>query len=89
MLVVKDLELFLGDASGVSEYVASAKSGGGSASFGPFSIGGSYSSAKSSREFHYESDRQRIRVPGMQVIGFKCHVMPKSPNPLPSITKWV
>jgi hypothetical protein len=28
-------------------------------------------------------------VPGMQIIGFKCNVMPKSPQPNPKIKEWV
>jgi hypothetical protein len=28
-------------------------------------------------------------VDGMQLIGFKCHIMPKSPDPDAAITAWV
>jgi hypothetical protein len=28
-------------------------------------------------------------VPGMQVVGYKCHIIPKRPDPLPSITEWI
>jgi len=34
-------------------------------------------------------DRETMRVPGLQVIGFKCHILPKSPDPLSSISKWI
>ena len=30
-----------------------------------------------------------MRVDGAQVIGFKCHMPPKSPDPLSSITQWI
>jgi hypothetical protein len=26
---------------------------------------------------------------GAQIAGFKCHILPKTPDPLPSITKWI
>jgi hypothetical protein len=28
-------------------------------------------------------------VPGAQIIGFKCHVLPKSPDPAAGITQWI
>lgn len=30
-----------------------------------------------------------ITIDGMQIIGYRCHVLGKAPNPLPSITEWV
>ncbi|MBD2258596.1 hypothetical protein [Pseudanabaena sp. FACHB-2040] len=97
MVVIKDLVLSLGQSSGFSEYLSeyerSSASGGGVLSFGPFNLGGSHTRATSLGETTstqgYSFDGQTMRVPGMQVIGFKCHVLPKSPNPLPDIEKWI
>jgi hypothetical protein len=40
-------------------------------------------------QYHYDSENQMMRVDGAQVIGFKCHMPPKSPDPLASITQWI
>ncbi|MBD2115014.1 MULTISPECIES: hypothetical protein [Cyanophyceae] len=97
MVVIKDLELSLGQSSGFSDYLSeyerSSASGGGALSLGPFNLGGSHKRSTSLGEttfkHGYSFDGQTMKVPGMQVIGFKCHVLPKSPNPLPNIEKWI
>ncbi|NEQ44094.1 MAG: hypothetical protein F6K00_11290 [Leptolyngbya sp. SIOISBB] len=97
MLVIKDLELHLGQSKGFSDYISQSESsrakGGGFLSFGPFNLGGSHSRGSSSgettSEHGYEYDGKSMKVPGMQIIGFKCHVLPKSPDPLPEITDWI
>jgi hypothetical protein len=97
ILFIRNLKLALGHSEGfqnwMSQSTSTSASGGGAVNFGPIHIGGSYSRATSSgsteSNFGYSWNGQEMQVPGMQVIGFKCHVMPKSPNPLPSITKWI
>jgi len=97
MLVIKDLNLYLGESSGFSDYISkhesSSASGGGVLSLGPFNLGGSHSRATSlgetTSEHGYEYDGKTMKVPGMQIIGFKCHVLPKSPDPLPEIENWI
>lgn len=89
LLVVKNLELFLGNATGATKFVSDKVSAGGFANFGPFHIGGGYSHGSQKGEQHFSADSQGMRIPGMQIIGFKCHILPKSPNPLSSITSWI
>ncbi|MFT4230493.1 MAG: hypothetical protein QM602_09405 [Microbacterium sp.] len=97
LVCVRDLVLRTTSANGfsqlASEWETHRASGGGVVSFGPFHLGGSHSSGggsgSSSSDFHYDSQRQEITVPGVQVIGFKCHVFPQSPDPDPSITQWI
>jgi hypothetical protein len=89
MICVKDLELTMSNTSSMSEFMSSSISGGGFVGFGPFAVGGSYSKGKSTSKSNYHWDGQTMKVDGMQVIGFKCHILPKSPDPLPTITKWV
>jgi hypothetical protein len=97
MILVRDLELRMSKSKALSDFVAEQKSkatkAGGSVAFGPFSIGGggSYSSASGNSDKKWESkfDGETMRVPGMQIIGFKCHVLPKSPMPDPKIKEWV
>jgi hypothetical protein len=96
-IMIRNLTLTLGHSEGFSDFMAehtsSSASGGGYVHFGPFFGGGSYSRASTSgsteRSYGNTWDKQAMNVPGMQVVGFKCHINPKSPAPLPSITKWV
>jgi hypothetical protein len=94
---VRNLHLALGHSEGFSDFMSqhtsSQAGGGGYVSFGPFHVGGSYSRASASgsteRNRGNSWDNQGLHVPGMQVVGFKCHILPKSPNPLSSITNWI
>jgi hypothetical protein len=64
---------------------SSSVSGGGSVGWGPFSISGSYSHASGGQSYNMTRDGARIAVPGMQIIAFVNHLVPKAPNPLPDI----
>jgi hypothetical protein len=97
VIFIRNLRLALGNASGFSDFVSQHTStsagGGGALAIGLFHAGGSYNRAttKGNTEHNNKShfDGQELNVPGMQVAGFKCHVLPKSPNPLPGITAWI
>lgn len=97
IIFVRNLTLALGHSEGfrnfMSEHTSSSAGGGGYVHFGPFFLGGGYSRASTSgstqRHHGYSWDNQGMNVPGMQVVGFKCHINPKSPNPLSTITRWV
>jgi hypothetical protein len=96
-IFIRNLTLTLGQSEGFSNFMAaytsSSAGGGGYVNIGPFFAGGSYSRASTSgstqRSHGYTWENQGMNVPGMQVIGFKCHINPRSPAPLPTITKWV
>ena len=97
IIFIKDLVIGFRNSSGFSEaaqsWERSSASGGGAVHFGPFHFGGSHGRSSASGErssrFHYDSEKQEMRVPGHQIIGFKCHVFPKSPDPLSEITDWI
>lgn len=96
-IFVRDVSLTMSSSSGLSQWMrdqqSSAQSGGGGFSFGPFSFGASAShgssSSSSSSDWGYKFENNTLRIPGMQLIGFKCHVMPTSPAPDPAITAWI
>lgn len=88
-IFIRELRLGFGEASGFSHYMDQSVRAGGFVSWGPFAMGGSYSQQKSERNFGYHNSGQGIEVNGMQIIGFRCHVLPKSPNPDPGIKEWV
>ncbi|MEA2985727.1 MAG: hypothetical protein QOD94_1981 [Alphaproteobacteria bacterium] len=97
IVFIRNLKLSLGHNEGFSNFISDMKStsagGGGYVAFGPFFLGGSGSNAsgtrESQRDWGFKTDDQGLSVPGMQIAGFKCHVLPKSPDPMPNITAWV
>ena len=58
-------------------------------SLGPFAIGGSGSYHTTERKLEVKQTNDMITVPGMQIIGFRNHILPKSPNPDPAVSAWV
>jgi hypothetical protein len=55
-------------------------------SIGPVRLGGgSYKRGEEERTVQTETTDQGLKVPGMQLIGFKCKLLPKLPNPSPDI----
>ncbi len=97
MIVIKDLWLDFSNASGFSElnesWQRSSTNAGAVVSWGPFHLGGSHgrssSSGARSSNYHFDSQSQTMKVPGAQVIGYKCHILPKSPDPSSAVTAWV
>jgi hypothetical protein len=97
VIFIRNLSLDFGDASGMQSYMAqqSSNSQGGSVGFslGPFSLGSSAShksaQGSSSGAASYQWSDQGLQVPGMQIVGYRCHVLPKAPDPSPSITAWI
>jgi len=98
VVFIKDLVLGITQGSAAGQYItqqsASSQGGGVSVGFGPFSFGGSAShysnSGYSSQNINTHWDNQGLHVDGMQIAGFKCHVLTdKCPNPDPSIKNWI
>jgi hypothetical protein len=97
LICIKDLSLCFAKSSGFhdaqSSWERSGADGGGAFCFGPFHMAGSHgrseASGQRSSQLHYDAQSETVSVPGAQVIGFKCHVLPKSPVPSPGITQWI
>jgi len=98
IVFIKDLYMTIDKSSGAASFIqqqqSSSAGGGGAVSIGPFCIGGSAShysnSGYSQRNVNYKWDDQGLSVPGMQIAGYKCHIIAtKCPAPDPSITAWV
>jgi hypothetical protein len=98
IVFIKDLFLSIDRNSAAGSWIAqqqsSSQSGGGCVNLGFLNIGGSAShyssSGYSKRNFNSSWNDQGLSVPGMQIAGFKCHVLAQQcPSPDPSITSWV
>lgn len=88
-IFVKDLVLHFGETHSEIQAEMSKAGGGGHVGWGPFHLGGSYSTTSGTHDFQRNSESQGIRIDGLQLIGFKCHMLPKSPNPNPDVKEWV
>lgn len=98
-IFIRKLALSFGESHGFSDYVSSTRSSstsaGGCMSFGPFFLGGSGArrsgSGESQRDYGFKYENNTMFVDGMQLIGFKCHILPKSPDPDPAIpaANWI
>ena len=86
---VKDLYLHFGNKNKKFKAEMESASGEGYVSWGPISAGGHYESNNQTRSVQTHSDSQGIKIKGMQLIGFKCHTLGKSPNPKSEIKDWV
>lgn len=89
IIFIRDLHMDFGQSNSRLHTDFKSNSASGSAGWGPFSVSANYSQNESNRNQTSHADGQGIHVDGMQIIGYNCHVLPKSPNPLPSITSWV
>lgn len=97
VIFIRNLHLSIGHSDGFSDYVEehkrSSSSGGGFLGFGGFFLGGSAGnvseSGRTKRDWGYNYDKNEMVVEGMQIIGYKCHILPKSPNPSKDIKEWI
>ncbi len=84
-LFVRNVTFRLDESDSHMNYVNKQVSGGGKVGWGPFSLGGSYSHGSEQFDFTSHGEGGAIRIPGMQLIGFINNIIPKSPNPNPTI----
>lgn len=89
MIFIRNLRLNFANSSDIANEIDSKVSGGGMVGYGPFFVGGNYGHESRERKRDYHRDTEGITVEGLQCIGFKCNLLPKAPNPDPSITKWL
>ena len=57
-------------------------------SYGPFSLSGSYNRSVGEKKHDSKLGSQGLEVPGLQLIAFKCAILPQSPNPSAEIKSW-
>ncbi len=86
LLFIKNLTITSQSFADTWQTAQSSTSGSASVSFGPFSLGGSYSHASGDQSFAAHRDGATLTVDGMQLIGTVNHLIGKAPNPLPEIS---
>jgi hypothetical protein len=68
-----------------ADFLKTSINAGGSVGYGPFRVGGSYKKGKEERNTNLHLDGDTLTVEGIQLIGFINNIIPKSPNPDPSL----
>lgn len=92
VIFAKDIEVYFDELASEKSQIESQIKAGLTLGIGPFSLGGSYSRGSAEKKIDSKFTDQGIKVDGMQIIGFKCALLPKSPNPpkdLQTSTNWV
>lgn len=78
-IVARDIEITANFTSTDQEMISQAVSAGGSVSYGPFSVGGNYKYGNDTDHLDTKVTDGKLKVPGMQIIGWVSRVMPASP----------
>lgn len=84
-LFVRKVKMTSSSWSRHSDFLKKSIQGGGSVGYGPFRIGGSYSSGSEERNSNFHLDGDTLSIDGMQLIGFINNLVPKCPNLNPQI----
>ncbi len=97
IIFIRDLTLQFNSSSDARDFLDKYNkldhSGSVSAGWGFVKAKGGYNYTSSNNErTNNKTTKQigsKITIDGMQIIGYRCHVLGKSPNPLTSITEWI
>jgi len=81
MIVARNLTLKIDNFSEKNSYSLEKISTSLKGGWGPFSLKGNYNRETERRTHDFTQTGSGIQCSGMQVIGFVCQLLPKSPNP--------
>lgn len=85
MYIIKDLNIGFKEGTDSYNYVKSTIAGGGSVNIFGFNAGGRYSNSSTNVTSTSDKTKQNQAAKGYLVLGYKCHIVPLSPNPSPNI----
>ncbi|MEZ4301378.1 MAG: hypothetical protein R3B70_40970 [Polyangiaceae bacterium] len=85
VIFIKDLEVSSSDIKKSMSEVKSHLAAGGSVGWGSFSLGGKYQRDNKTFDSRIEETATGFKVAGLSILGFRCHMIKKSPDPLPEI----
>jgi hypothetical protein len=85
VILAQNLQINLDMTNAANASQFSSQSESGSIGWGPFSVNGNHSESQSSSSSSFTKTDSGIQVPGPQIIGFVCQMLPLSPNPDPSL----
>ena len=88
VIFARDILIDFSDLHDESSEVRKQLAGEGGGGWGPFKLGW-YKRDKEEKRVKQEITKNGLEVKGMQVIGFRCRLLGKTPNPLPDIKEFV
>lgn len=98
MILIRNLVIDFGEQSAVTEFMhkynETSHQGGVGVNIGCFGIGASAdfqyldNNKQDKNESRIHQAGSTIQVPGMQLVGYRCHVLGVSPDPNPDIKNW-
>ncbi|WP_062302179.1 hypothetical protein [Demequina subtropica] len=89
VICVRNLEMTLKGAQQLLETVEKSYGAEAGMSFSVFNLGGKGDRSSESESLTRNSQGQTISAPGTQIVGYRCRLMPRIPNPSPDITEWL
>lgn len=90
-IFIKNLELDFGESHTKIKNEFKSKGGSAGIHWGAFNLGGSHKNNIGDTNSSRDWNEGKISIDGMQLIGFMCHTLDKSPNPNPDIKddEWI
>lgn len=85
ILFVRNVKLAFSKSSEENRFAMEQIRGSASGGWGPFSFRANYFRRTSKTTHDFIEDAAGLTVPGMQIIGFGCAMLPKCPDPDPSL----
>lgn len=82
VLLARDISVYSHSFESDRSTYESHLSAGGSIGWGPFSIGGHYKHDEAREQSNWHFEDGGLHSDGIQIIGFSCHLLGKSPDPL-------
>ena len=88
LIICKDVMLDFSENATAYKAASTTVNTGAAVGIGPFVFGGSHSYNNQNSQSKATWSGKKLQSDGIYIIGYKCHIIPKSPNPNPDITKW-
>jgi hypothetical protein len=85
MILVRNVKISFDMKSQRDSYAMEQVRGSASAGWGPFSIRANYFRRTDKTTHDFVEDSAGITIPGMQLIGFVCRLLDKTPDPDPAL----
>ncbi len=88
LIIAKDVVLDFSENSSAYDAASTTVKSGAAIGIGPFVFGGSHSYENQNSQSSAKWSGKKLTSDGTYIVGYKCHVIPKSPDPNPEIKLW-
>ena len=79
-IFIKDIEIKSSALDTMNSTIEAHVKAGASVNWGPFKLSGAHNTDDKKVESGYDKKTQTLKIKGMQLIAFKCHKLPKTPD---------